>query len=60
MLKKDKKVCSNSLSIDGRINIRHTYPNNLIIGYLNINSLRNEIISLREIIDKTPLDIGLR
>lgn len=49
-----KKVCSNSLSIDELINIRRTYPNNSIIGYLNINSLRNEIISLR---DKTTLDI---
>ena len=28
-----------------------------MIGYLNIISLRNEIISLREIIYKTPLDI---
>ena len=52
--KKMKKVCSNSLSIDELINIRRTYPNNSIIGYLNINSLRNEIISLR---DKTTLDI---
>ena len=55
--KKIKKVCSNSLSIDELINIRHTYPNNPMIGYLNIISLRNEIISLREIIYKTPLDI---
>ena len=55
--KKIKKVSSNSLSIDERINIRATYANNLIIGYLNINSLRNEITSLRERTDKTPLDI---
>ena len=29
----------------------------VIIGYLNINSLRNKIIDLREIMSKAPLDI---
>ena len=39
------------------IKIRNTYPNNPIIGYLNINTLQNKIISLREIIAKAPLDV---
>ena len=32
------------------------YPQNLLIGYLNINSLRNKIIDLREIISYLQLD----
>ena len=39
------------------IKVRNSYPNNPIKGYLNINSLQNKIISLREIIAKTPLDV---
>ena len=40
------------------IKVRNPYPNNLIIGYLNINTLQNKIISLsREIIAKAPLDV---
>ena len=45
------------LDIDGLIKVRNTYPNNPIIGYLNINTLQNKIISLREIIAKAPLDV---
>ena len=55
--KKINKVGSNHLSIDELIDIRYPYPKNHIIGYLNINSLRNKIISLREIIDVAPLNI---
>ena len=46
------------LDIDGLIkfrNSRNSYPNNLIIGYLNINTLQNKIISLREIIARCVL-----
>lgn len=39
------------------IDLRNKYPYNPIIGYLNINSLRNKIIDLREVIKKAPLDI---
>ena len=35
------------LDIDGLIKVRNSYPNNPIIGYLNINTLQNKIISLR-------------
>ena len=46
------------LDIDDLIKVRNPYPNNLIIGYLNINTLQNKIISLsREIIAKAPLDV---
>ena len=36
--------------------LRLKYPKNLLIGYLNINSLRNKIIDLREIISYLQLD----
>ena len=40
------------------VKVRNSYPNNFIIGYLNINTLQNKIISLsREIIAKAPLDV---
>ena len=35
---------------------RLKYPRNLLIAYLNINSLRNKIIDLREIISYLQLD----
>ena len=37
--------------------MRETYPNNPILGYLNINSLRNKITNLREVVRKVPIDI---
>ena len=40
------------------IKVRNSYPNNPIIGYLNINTLQNKIISLREIIATAPLDVS--
>ena len=36
---------------------RKTYEKNLIIGYLNINSLRTKILNLKEILHKAPIDI---
>ena len=36
--------------------LRLKYPRNLLIGYLNINSLRNKIIDFREIISYLQLD----
>ena len=35
---------------------RVKYPTNPLIGYLNINSLRNKIIDVREVIGKVSLD----
>ena len=37
--------------------LRSSYKNNPMIGYLNINSLKNKIIGVREMIAKSPLDI---
>ena len=37
--------------------LRNNYSSNPIIGYLNINSFQNKVISFREIIKKAPLDI---
>ena len=37
--------------------IREQYTNNLVLGYLNINSLKNKIINLREVVDKVLIDI---
>ena len=45
------------LDIDGLIKVRNSYPNNPVIGYLNISTLQNKIISLREIIAKAPFDV---
>ena len=43
------------------IELRNKYPNNpiirLFIGYLNINSLRNKVIEIREVMAKGALDI---
>ena len=36
--------------------LRLKYPRNLLFGYLNINSLRNKIIDLSEIISYHQLD----
>ena len=44
-------------SVSELIELRNKYPNKPIIGYLNINSLRNKIVDLREIMSKAPLDI---
>ena len=45
------------LGIDGMIKVRNSCPNNPIIEYLDINTLQNKIVSLRELIAKAPLDV---
>ena len=35
---------------------RFKHPNNPLISYFNINSVRNKIIVIREVIGKLPLD----
>ena len=39
------------------LNLRKAYLNNPLIGYININSLREKILSLREVLSKAPIDI---
>ena len=43
--------------IEGLTNLRNAYQNNPLIAYLNINSLREKIISLREILKKVKIDV---
>ena len=38
-------------------NLRKAYQNNPLIGYININSLREKILSLRQVLSKVPIDI---
>ena len=45
------------LAIDGLVKVRNSCPNNPTIGYLDINSLQNKMISLTEIIPKELLDV---
>ena len=37
--------------------MRDVYSKNPILGYVNINSLRNKIISLHDVVAKVPIDI---
>ena len=43
--------------LEGLINLTRAYQNNPLIAYLNINSLQEKIISLREILKKTKIDV---
>ena len=51
------KNTNHNLYIEELINLRTLYTNNPIIGYLNINSLRNKITQLREVYRKAPIDL---
>ena len=51
---KSVQDCNNS--IDRITNLKLKNPNNPLIGYLNINSLRNKIVDLREICDSFSSD----
>ena len=44
--------------IQGLINLRKPSQNNPLIGYVNINSLKEKIVSLREVISKASIDIS--
>ena len=43
--------------LEGLINIRKTYQNNPLIDYLNIDTLLEKIISLKEILKKAKIDV---
>ena len=43
--------------ICGLINLRKAYQNNPLIGNIDINSLREKIISLRDVLSKAPIDL---
>ena len=48
---------SSQIDLEALVKVKNDYPNNPMIGYLNINSLRNKIHSLRELVLLAPLDI---
>ena len=47
-----------SLDVDDLTFLKKRYPFNPILGYLNINSLRNKIEALRIVLNKAPIDIS--
>ena len=52
-----KETHSTANSVDLLKELRNSYNKNPTIGYLNINSLRYKIISLRELLLKAPIEI---
>ena len=51
------KNTNHNLDIEELINLRKLYTNNAIVGYLNINSLRNKITQLKEVCRKAPIEL---
>ena len=54
-----RDVYRNNMQISDRqilSKLRLKYPRNPLIGYININSLRNKIIGVREMIGRLQLD----
>lgn len=43
--------------VDGLILVRKSYPNNLMIGYLNTDMVRHKMLNLFEVPAKAPLNI---
>ena len=52
-----EKAKSHILNLDGLNKLSKEHQNNPVIGYLNINSLRNKINDLRKICRKTQIHI---
>ena len=48
---------SNQVDINDLVKMSEVYSKNPILGYLNINSPRNKIVSLRDAVAKGPIDI---
>ena len=47
----------NQADINDLLEMREVYPKNPVLGYLNINSLRNNIVNLKDVVAKIPVDI---
>ena len=47
----------NQLGINDLVKMREVYHKSLILGYLKINSLRNKIVNLSDVVTKVPIDI---
>ena len=43
--------------INDLLKMREVYHKNPVLGYLSINYLRNNIVSLKDVVDKIPVDI---
>ena len=43
--------------MDGLINLKNAYQNNPFIGYININSLTEKVVSVREGLPEASIDI---
>ena len=56
---KDDFHLANSNQIDTKdpVKMREVYSKNPILGYVNINSLRNKIVRLRDVVAKDPINI---
>ena len=52
-----EKAKSHILNLDGLNKLSKEHQNNPVIGYLNINSLRNKINDLRKICRKTQIHV---
>ena len=46
-----------SSDIKGIMVLRKRFPYNPLIGYININSLKEKVIPLREILSNVPIDV---
>ena len=46
-----------SSGIKGFTDIRKRFPYNSLIGYINVNSLKEKVIPLREVLSKAPIDV---
>ena len=53
----DSYKFKDELDLHGLIKVKQTYPNNPVIAYMNINSIRNKFSALCEITKKYPIDI---
>ena len=57
VLSTDSDQSMSSCDIDRFFGVRIKYSNNPVIGFLNINSLRNKIIDLRLIVERCKPDV---
>ena len=48
---------NSDLDLDDLLKVKEAYPNNPLIGHININSIRNKFLTLCEILKKAPIDI---
>ena len=52
-----REDANQNLDIKGLKDLRKLYTSNLVIGYLNINGLRNKIAQLRKVWRKAKIDL---